>query len=320
MTQPELDTRPIFRTAPGEYRQLVERWLATPSLRELVEVAGAWPTGDLAAVVDELERFSVGWDYRGGQSRLVFHDASESRTGRRAELVYQAARDLGLLDSPGPTMVRPDYLIILGGLATGVEPRVRYAADLLDHGNITTRRIVALGSFRPLAQREHQAAGHYAGSARNEIELLAAMTGLVLGADDDRSITTDGDPLADPARAQEIRRWLGEPEITIYAARSSQPDQRPANTIDTYLQFASDAALHEGQELLIITSTIYRPYQHLDALRALGPYGVTIETIGVPSSPHRGPRHPPSAYLQEMRSTVRSVRALLAAPNSAMEG
>jgi nucleoside-diphosphate-sugar epimerase len=77
-------------------------------------------------------------------------------------------------------------------------------------------------------------------------------------------------------------------------------------------QFASDVALHEGQELLIITSTIYRPYQHLDALRALGPYGVTIETVGVPSSPQDRPGYPPSAYLQELRSTIRAGRALLA--------
>jgi hypothetical protein len=40
--------------------------------------------------------------------------------------------------------------------------------------------------------------------------------------------------------------------------------------------------LKEGQELLVVSSTIYRPYQHLDALRALGRYGVTIETVGVP--------------------------------------
>lgn len=313
MTRPELDRRPTFYSSPGEYRDLVNRWLATPALRDLVELEGApWPTGDPASVLGELERFSAVWDYRSGRSRLIFHDASESRTDRRAQLVYEAARDLGLLDSPAPTMAQPDYLIILGGLATGVEPRARYAAELIERGSVSTSSVVALSSFRPVDERESEAAGRYAPSARTELELIAAMTGLTFGANGDWTITTEGDPLSDPTRAQEARRWLGQPEITIYAARSSEPDQRPANTMDTYQQFARDVALAEGQELLVITSTIYRPYQHLEALRALGRYGVTIETVGVPMSRDRPPTHPPSAYLQELRSTLRSARALLA--------
>lgn len=313
MTRPEIDTRPIFHSSPGGYRDLVRRWLATPALRELIEGEGAsWPAGSLATVVEELEHFSTTWDYRSGQSRLMFHDASESRTDDRAQLVYKAARDLGLLDSPTPTMVQPDCLIILGGLATGVEPRVRYAAELIDRGRISTGRVVALSSFRPLAEREQEAASRYAPTARTELDLIAAMTGLMFGANSNWTTTTEGEPLADSARAQEVRRWPGQPEIDIYAARSSQPDRRPANTIDTYQQFARDVVLEDGQELLIITSTIYRPYQHLDALRALGSYGVTIETIGVPTSPESGSKHPPSAYLQELRSTLRSARALLA--------
>jgi hypothetical protein len=251
----------------------------------------------------------------------MFHSAHESRTDDRARLVYKAARDLGLLDSPAPTMVEPDYLVILGGLATGVEPRVRYAANLIERGSVSASRVVALSSFRPLDTRETQAAVRYAPSARTELDLVAAMTGRTFGADSDWTDITEGDPLADPARAQEVRRWLGQPEITLYAARSSQPDQRPANTIDTYQQFALDVALDEGQELLVITSTIYRPYQHLDALRAPGRYGVTIETVSVPTRPDGGPKHPPSAYLQELRSTLRSARALMTArPQSPQPG
>src|SRR5688572_13381737 len=100
MTGPELDTRPTFCTGPGESRELVERWLAIPALRELVEAEGAsWPVGSLEDVVDELERFSAVWDFRrGGDSRLMFHAGEESRTDDKARLVYTAARDLGLLD------------------------------------------------------------------------------------------------------------------------------------------------------------------------------------------------------------------------------
>jgi hypothetical protein len=105
----------------------------------------------------------------------MFKEGDESRTDERAERTYAAARDLGLLDSAPPTLSKPDHLLILGGLATGVEPRVRYAAKLLADGTISTGSVVALGSFRVLDQREQPAAAHYAPGAKFEIELLTAM-------------------------------------------------------------------------------------------------------------------------------------------------
>src|SRR5688500_9442439 len=137
MTSSDLGTRPTFCTSPGGARELVERWLAIPGLRALVEAEGvAWPSGSLTDVVDELERFSTIWDFRrGGDSRLMFHAGDESRTDDRAQLVYSAARDLGLLDSRAPTLADADFVVILGGLATGVEPRVRYAAELVGAGH-----------------------------------------------------------------------------------------------------------------------------------------------------------------------------------------
>lgn len=241
----------------------------------------------------------------------MLHGGQESRADDRAQLVYGAARDLGLLDASAPTLAKPDHLVVLGGLATGVEPRVRHAAELIERGAVSTGQVVALGAFRPLDERERDAASRYAPGACTELDLLAAMTGVAFGAGADWTTTTEGDPLTDPARAQETRRRHGEPEITLYAARSSDPDHRAANTVDTYNQFAHDVDLQLGQSLLIITSTIYAPYQHLDALRALGPDGVTIKTSGVPSRPDNSRVHPPSAYLQELRSTLRSAQALL---------
>lgn len=199
-------------------------------------------------------------------------------------------------------------------MATGVAARVRYTARLLADGGVGAGSVVGLGSFRVLDGRESPVAEQYAPDARHEIDLLAAMM-------DGEFHTTAawreagvGDPEVDPARAESVRHNPGPPDLTVYAARSSAPDDRPANTADTYLQFARDAPVTAGQSLLLVTSSIYRPYQHMDAVRVLAGRGVVIETVGVPpSSTARPSDRPPSAYLQEIRSGVRAAAALLAA-------
>jgi hypothetical protein len=152
-------TRPAFRTGPGQGLDLVTCWVTSPALRGLLEAAGGtWPRGDLRDVLDGLAEFSAVWDRRSGRSRLVFKAGDESRTDARATRTYGAARELGLLDPGLPTLTEPDHLLILGGLATGVEPRMRYAADLLSSGQVRAASIAALGSHRTLDDRERPAA------------------------------------------------------------------------------------------------------------------------------------------------------------------
>ncbi|MFG1954778.1 hypothetical protein [Micromonospora sp. NPDC048830] len=57
------------------------------------------------------------------------------------------------------------------------------------------------------------------------------------------------------------------------------------------------------------------PFQHADAIRTLGvPLGVDVDTVGVEPhwSPEAGLHQPvaPGTYLQELRSAIRSMRAL----------
>lgn len=304
-------TRPVFRTGPGEALDLVERWISIPALRELVEAdGGTWPTGSTVDVVRDLEAFSTIWNKRGGQSRLMFKEDIEPRDDEHARQVYRAAQELGLIDSSPPTLSEVDHLLILGGLATGVEPRVRYAAQLISSDTVSTGSVAALGSFRLLDDREQEAAAHYAPGAVFEIDLISGMLAEVFN---DRKLRADrilGNPQSDPAHAQWIREFNGTPSILVYAAASSEPALRPANTADTYHQFARDVSLRRGLRILVVTSSIYRPFQHLDAVRVLSSYGVTIETVGVPLNT-RSPNQPPAAYLQEVRSAIRSAALLL---------
>jgi hypothetical protein len=301
----------VFKTVPGAGIDLVRRWVDVPALRGLVEAdGGEWPEGSLTEVVDQVAEFSRIWDRRGGRSRLVFKENDESRTDRRAVRTYAAAKELGLLDPSPPVTADVNHVLVLGGLATGVEPRVRYVAELVGAGRVATTSVVALGSFRALDHRERVAAERYAPGARSEIDLLTAMMTSVFPSRVAWRGTTSGDPTVDPRRAAQVRRRPGGPDLTTYAAPSSDPESRPANTADTYRQFAQDADLRAGQAILVITSAIYLPFQHLDAVRAFASRQVTVESAGVVVG-STTPTHPPSAYLQEIRSAVRSAQKLL---------
>jgi hypothetical protein len=92
--------------------------------------------------------------------------------------------------------------------------------------------------------------------------------------------------------------------LAAYAAVSADRPTRPANTVETYDYFVDSNTTEPGETMLLITSAIYVPYQHLDAVRALGAHGLELETIGLISTPAR--LHPASAYRQEIRSMIRS--------------
>lgn len=299
----------MFRTKPGEERALIEDWINRPALRKLVEAFdGVWPTGTLEEVVAQLADFSEVWDYRAGtQDRHMFHD-EDSEADPYAELTYRAADELGMTDPPPPMQQRYDYLIILGGLATGVESRVNYAARLVRGGLEVRQQVAALGSFRLLQARELPISTRYAPDGRYEIDHLAGMLTAISHTPRPWSTTSVGDPERDPELASVIKTMepAAGPRLGAYAAASSDPAHRPANTADTFVLLAEANKLESGESLLVVTSGIYVPYQHLDAVRTLRTFDVEIETIGVRRTDGPGPTHTATAYRQEIRSTLRS--------------
>jgi hypothetical protein len=229
-----------------------------------------------------------------------------------SELTYSAAEELGMINPRPPSRSGYDYLLILGGLATGVEPRVRYAAQLVERGLDIGQQIAALGSFRPLQQRELPLSARYASDSRYEIDHLVAMLTALFAVTRGWSTQVHGDPSRDPERASLTATSVAPSGriLTAFAAESSDPSRRPANTADTYLLLAREVGLRERERILVVTSGLYVPYQHLDAVRVLSDWGVSIETVGVPSS-RSGPTHRASAYRQEVRSMLRSCEQTL---------
>lgn len=206
-------------------------------------------------------------------------------------------------------------MLVLGGLVRACIARPLYAAHLLSAGAITVGAITALGGFRDLKGDETELASQL-GFGRMPDEFAAMDAGVRRAFALDEPVRERGERSDVVGESWAVREYRADgPSVRVVAAPSTKPGERRANTEDTYRWFASDLVhLVGGETLLIVTSDIYVPYQHADALRVLAlPYSVEVDAAGVTlgdADARLAQNFQPHNYLQEIRSTIRALRQL----------
>ena len=302
----------------------IEEWARSSALAELVRLSGAEvPAGlGLPDLLAWLEDFSAAWDFRGGKERNLFEARSLDPAIDRA--IKDDAAALGLINGGVRPQGRYDHVLILGGLARACLARPLAAAQLLSEDGVDGGAVTALGGFRELRGDEvgmvEEVAPEQAGTQAvdDEFDAMDAGVRLAFGLgspDAEREFRAES--TFGSWRVHEYTTAVGRP-VFVVAAPSSEPEVRRTNTADSYEWFATAlAGLHAGQRLLLVTSDIYVPFQHADALRVLGlPYEVQIETMGIlpgDLDPRLKQSFSADAYLQEVRSTIMAFGRLLAA-------
>lgn len=295
-------------------------WLHSEPFTELVAAfggAGVVNGERLAVELEKLDAFSERWDFRGGKERNL---AETARFADEHEgLIFAAAGALGLVGSRPPRHKAYDHMIVLGGLVRACILRPRLAAELIS-GGLTVGTITAIGAFRPLGGDEHDLAeGAGLPGAETEFDAMDAGTRKAFALETAEQESGERHP--ENANLSWLVRTYQSPAgtaVVVVAAPTTDPSRR-ANTPDSYRYWAETVAdVRPHQRVLLVTSAIYIPFQHADAIRMLGlPFGADVDTIGVDTTAIREPElrqtFTSSNYLQEMRSAVRSMRALTAA-------
>ena len=294
----------------------LDRWVSEPALADLLAAYDQrLPAGGLAERLTWLEQFSAQyWDFRSGRERDFIDQVDLPPQVDVAAL--EAAARLGLTTSAPPSSQQYSHVVVLGGLARACLLRPAFTAGLV-HRGLRAETVTGLAGFRPLSEMELSLLDE-AGRppAADEVEVM--QQGLVAAFSLESTVPATDASGGRGAGDRMHRRWAVEdgPDIDLVAAPSSDPATRRANSADTYAFWASEvAALAPGDTVLLVTSCIYVPFQGCDAVRVLGlPRGVAVETVGVDVQDEKlGPlrqtfRAP--HFLQELRSTVRSVRTL----------
>ncbi|GAA2523103.1 hypothetical protein [Winogradskya humida] len=295
---------------PSEMAGAVAAWAASPAMRALVAEFGhtAPFDGPVAELLDDLERFSGRrWDYRNGLERQ--QAVGESFLPSADALIRSAAASLGLAGRHSPPLRKYDHVLVLGGTVRTMVARAEFAARLLRDG-VSVSSVVGLGSMRPL------------NASTDDIRDFGLRDGLTEGDAVDeglrRAFGLSASPsIRDGVNAVEQPWWIrtyaaASTPIHVLAAPSTDPGRR-ANTVDTLIGWAGIVEPEpRTRRLLLVTSDLFVPFQHCDAVRILGlGFGCAVDTVGLDTGSSRWVAKPRTfQILQEVRSAVRSMQTL----------
>lgn len=320
MNEDQSSTSALTLAAYGDPLAWIGAWARSSALARVVTRFGGQTHDDrdLGEWLDYLEDFSTRWDFRGGQERNL----AEARNfgPEIEELVLTAAERLGLRGTTAPGRDRYEHIVILGGLVRACLARPKHAAALLAAGTIACDRVVGLGGFRELRGDEVALVRELLGEAPVSDEYEAMSAGVEAAFRLKPPVTTRGERSETVGASWAVADYVtdsGMP-VNVAAAPSSEPGVRRANTPDTYAWLAGESGwLDKGDHVLLVTTSIYTPFQGADAYRMLAlPHGVEVDIIGIEPGdvdPRLEQQFAPHNYLQEMRSAIRSLRMLHAA-------
>lgn len=301
----------------------IEQCINAPELEKLVQqFHGRIPVfNNFRDRVNWLADFSSVWDFRARQKKGQDVSAKEnarwliqndSLSTEQEETALALAQRWGMIEHTSPCKKKYDAILILGGARMSCLYRTRYAKQLVQKQGVKTAQIAALTGMRPIADSERTATDTYAPDASTEYDLMkaAVIQSFRLSGDWKKR----GEASERPNSSWVLETYEKASVISVLAAPSSRPEERRANTADTLLFWSQLSESQGCKDILMVTSQIYVPYQHLEAVRTLGlPCGFAIETVGFPrewSSSMQG-LQTAANYLQEIRSTILSANKII---------
>jgi hypothetical protein len=310
---------------PRETALDVFAWATSPPMRALAEMSGwPWPTGGPHDQLDALVDLSEAWDFRKSRERNFIERGRLAIAGRQIDesRVFVAARALGLVEGrrppPGAT-----HVVVLSGLARACINRTHYAAQLTAEEPVY---VGVLTAHRPLGgdEPEHLAESGLHG-LDDEADVAYAATRRAFELPDpdveDSFIPEREDNEIRQRASSKQCSWHrnGEarrPLIEVITCPSAAPDVRRANTADQLRFWAEKSGIGPEARVVLVTTQIYVPYQHMAAIQILGlEYGCALVTVGVDARSSLLPIRTFGAadYLQEVRSALRAAQELSSA-------
>lgn len=307
------------------YKEKVANWFCSEEIRELVDIfQGNFPEDKSEQeILSWLVEFSDIWDYRkkqknsldattGERARWLILDAGLSREQKNC--IDNVIRKLGLLGVGEPTLEQYDYILALGGARMSCMYRTKYAWQMAQQHSEGLKSLILLGAMRPVAESEREATDTYAPEAVTEFDLMeVAMYQCGKEIERTNELFEHNENSNLSWKMNSYVEDENNISVISMAAPSTDPVRR-ANSADSYKFFMEKIAEGKQSSLLLVTSQIYVPYQHIEAVRTLGiPYNVTIDTVGFPvewNGNNIGGMMQYENYLQEIRSALQAMDRL----------
>lgn len=301
----------------------IDRWTRSEDIKKLLVMFGGIPkfadVPDLESRLQGLVKFSEKWDFRSIQKEKVLTGEKEVARWllmddefikKNSEEILDAAENLGLINVREPLYDHYDYILALGGARFTNLHRCQMAALVAKEKQMNCK-IIALGSMRPISDSERYAIDTYAPSASTEFDAMHAGMCIALNDGEDMLYTEEKHEDINVNISWNVRKYdldyKGISECYLIAAPSSNPSRR-ANSADAYEFFFKHFHPKEGSRILLCTSSIYAPYQHVRFFEYDIEYNIQSDVVGVDRFiTDAMVLSKPVNYLQEMRATLMSM-------------
>ncbi len=281
----------------------------------------------------------------------------ETFASEHSEIIMDAAVELGLVDITEPVR-RPDFILPLGGARLTNYFRPLMARKVIDgYGwKDTDIQVVALTGTRVLTDTDFPYLLEY--EKQNNTNMALEHIGLELPEYDERfvyrtesgqkvyqlKVMTEFDAMnmglekafgvsancsgvyfrnENVYLDSEIRRYkdkYGQCSLYSMVASSSDPENRRANSMDTFEGFVSAFDVKECDRLLLVTSTIYVPFQSLKFYKLGIEGGFDVDCIGVDDSIEGSRFSNATNYMQETKATIDAIYGLSEMYSEYIEG
>ena len=234
----------------------------------------------------------------------MLHD--DNFVSKHSAKILHAATELGLVDVVTPLYNQYDYILILGGARFSNLHRCAMAAKVVSDNRIRNCKVISLGAMRPISDTERAAIDTYAPNAETEFDALHAGMKTTFYQDKDVEFFEEKHVDTNSNLSWCIREYQHANDNAHYlVAAPSSDHSRRANSADAYEFFFERFQPKRGSRILLCTSSIYIPYQHIRFFEYDINYDVVSDMIGVDSSITQDVSlSKPVNYLQEMRSAI----------------
>lgn len=313
---------PHWDARPGDLQrclETVDEWANTLLDSRVIEtfspsMAIALAQLNGSKLFDALDAFAAEhWDSRHGRERNLA--TVQEFSPEQCSAIENASGVLGLDGTPPPQRKTYDAVILTGGMVRAGIVKPRYLRELYDTG-LRWGEAVFLGGFRPFAGDELELAGVLGVEGDNEFDSMTAGMRFAFGLGEPDTVKASVPKAEEGIGNAQWREesWLWNDQVLrVVAAPSSEPQQRRANTIDTYRFWASRT--ENIASILVITTSAYVPYQAAGAVEVFGmEFGCSVETVAVSAAANDLGEHTqkflPMHLAQEMRSAVHGMRKL----------
>ena len=289
----------------------ISKWIRSKEITDLIKLFGGNEVEEAEKLNDLeyihwLHRFVKVWDYRKKQANMGerWNVYDEDDVIKNEHKILNAAEALGMINI-NETNIKPDFILPLGGARMTNFDRPNMTKYIIDRYSWTDKQIVALSGNRSLNEIEYPYIRKYAYSAETEYEAMNSGLEKVFSLNNrftEKKVFDDNPNLCACIRKYDEK--YKNSCIYSVAAPSSEPEKRMANSYDTFIYFLKKFDVKKEDRILLVTSSIYVPFQLLLFMDLAIEYGFEVDCIGSDMVVQGNKLSKSSNYLQEIKSTI----------------